>query len=354
MLTSVDIQNFRCIESAQLELDPRCTGILGENASGKTSLLEAIYFLGHGRSFRTAQRDKLRGVHANWFRVVGRVSTERGSLVAGVEFTGEKTRAHLAGQGVSGIAEIAEVLPIQVIDPGVHRLIEEGSSRRRRLVDWGVFHVKHEFLSSWRRYQRALQQRNAALKTPAAAELITAWEGELAAAGAIVDQLRSEYIAELRPHFERFASRLVGSTAQFSYRRGWVQEMTLAEALTSARAKDLRLKTTTVGPHRADLSFQVDGTVARDRVSRGQQKMLAAAFVLSQLALRAARDVPLACLMLDDPAAELDVDNLGKLLAAIAEIPSQLIVTSVHERGLEGIDVGRRFHVKQGHFGPML
>ena len=61
-----------------------------------------------------------------------------------------------AGQGVSGVADIAEVLPIQVIDPGVHRLIEEGSARRRRLLDWGVFHVKHEFLGTWRRYQRAL------------------------------------------------------------------------------------------------------------------------------------------------------------------------------------------------------
>ena len=82
--------------------------------------------------------------------------------------------------------------------------------------------------------------------------------------------------------------------------------------------------------------------------------MLAAAFILAQVALRAEGPGPRATLMLDDPAAELDVDNLGKLLAAIAEIPAQLVVTSVHERGLQGIPIGRMFHVEQGRFAPML
>ena len=154
MLTAIDIENFRCIRSAHLELDPGATGIVGENGSGKTSLLEAIYFLSHGRSFRASQREKLLPPQADFLRVVGRVETPRGCLVAGVEYGRQGTRVNLAGQGVSGIAEIAEILPVQVIDPGVHRLIEEGSARRRRLLDWGVFHVKHEFLGVWRRYQR--------------------------------------------------------------------------------------------------------------------------------------------------------------------------------------------------------
>jgi DNA replication and repair protein RecF len=354
VLTAIDIENFRCIPAARLEFDPRATGIIGDNASGKTSLLEAIYFLSHGRSFRTNRRDKLLRNEADYFRVVARLDASRGPLVAGIEFSGEQTRAHLAGQGVSGIADIAEVLPVQVIDPGVHRLIEEGSARRRRLMDWGVFHVKHEFLGLWRRYQRALQQRNAALRSEESRELVSAWEGELCAAGSAVDLLRASYAAELAPYFDRLAERLVGAGVRISYRRGWSAEVDLPTALRDARERDLKLRTTTVGPHRADVSFSVDGQPARERVSRGQQKMLAAAFVLAQLARRAADDVPRACLMLDDPAAELDVDNLGKLLEAIAEIPSQLIVTSVHERGLEGLPTGRMFHVKLGTFTRML
>jgi DNA replication and repair protein RecF len=345
VLTTIDIENFRCIRSAHLELDPQATGVVGENGSGKTSLLEAIYFLAHGRSFRANQREKLLPPAADFLRVVGRIQTTRGELVAGVEYGKQGTRASLAGQGISGIAEIAE------IHPGVHRLIEEGSARRRRLLDWGVFHVKHEFLGVWRRYQRALQQRNAVLRANGDAQLLVAWERELSTAGHRVDTLRSEYAAQLLPYFVEVADRLLGAQgARLTYRRGWAADQELATQLVDSRPRDQRLRTTTVGAHRADVSFFFEGAAARDRVSRGQQKLLASAFILGQLAFQAAQGAPPACLMLDDPAAELDVDNLGKLLAAVARIPAQLVVTSVHESGLEGVKLGRKFHVKQGNF----
>jgi DNA replication and repair protein RecF len=216
------------------------------------------------------------------------------------------------------------------------------------LLDWGVFHVKHEFLFLWRRYQRALQQRNAALRA-GTSDLVAPWESEIVTTGAQLDELRAEYANRLRPHFVRVAGRLLEtSRAEFEYRRGWPDGRDLGEALQDCGGRDLRLRTTTVGPHRADVSFVVEGAPARERVSRGQQKLLAAAFVLAQLSLRAADGAPYACLLLDDPAAELDVDNLGKLFAVIAEIPAQLIITSVEERGLTGIPIGRTFHVKQG------
>ena len=351
MLTTIDIENFRCIRAAHLTLDPQATGIVGENGSGKTSLLEAIYFLAHGRSFRANQREKLLPPQTDFLRVVGRVQTARGELVAGIEYGKQGTRANLAGQGISGIAEIAEILPVQVIDPGVHRLIEEGSARRRRLLDWGVFHVKHEFLGVWRRYQRALQQRNAVLRSNGDEQLLAAWEGELGTAGHRVDTLRSEYASQLLPHFVGIAEQLLGAQgARFSYRRGWAAEHELVAQLIESRPRDQRLRTTTVGAHRADVAFVFEGAPARDRVSRGQQKLLAAAFILAQLAFQAAQGAPPACLMLDDPAAELDVDNLGKLLAAVSKIPAQLVITSVHESGLEGVKLGRKFHVKQGNF----
>lgn len=351
MLTAIDIENFRCIRSAHLELDSQATGIVGENGSGKTSLLEAIYFLAHGRSFRTNQREKLLPPQAEFLRVVGRVRTGRGELVAGVEYGRQGTRANLAGQGISGIADIAEILPVQVIDPGVHRLIEEGSARRRRLLDWGVFHVKHEFLGVWRRYQRALQQRNAVLRGNGDEHLLVAWERELGIAGHRVDELRGEYASQLLPYFVAISDQLLGAQgARFSYRRGWAADQDLADQLVESRPRDQRLRTTTVGAHRADVSFFFDGAPARDRVSRGQQKLLAAAFILGQLSFQSAQGAPRACLMLDDPAAELDVDNLGKLLGAVSQIPSQLIITSVQEKGLEGVKLGRKFHVKQGNF----
>ncbi|HEY6643056.1 DNA replication/repair protein RecF [Povalibacter sp.] len=354
MLATIDIENFRCIESAHLEFDARGTGILGRNASGKTSLLEAIFFLGHARSLRANTREKLVRRGQSFFRIVGQVETPRGVLTAGTEFTGGRSRTRLAGQGISSISEIAEILPIQLIDPSVHKLVEEGSARRRRLLDWGVFHVEQNFLAAWRRYQRALLQRNAAFRSGQTLAVISAWEAELVECGEIVDRHRSAYAAQLKPVFEETAERLLDEPVTFEYRRGWSKDETLADELIAKRPRDLQLRTTTVGPHRADLTFRMGETVARDRVSRGQQKLMACAFILSQVRLRAVTATMPTCLLLDDPAAELDVDNLGKLLKAVDSVPSQLIVTSVSDAGLQGINVVRRFHVEQGKFTPML
>src|SRR5690606_30712495 len=123
--------NFRCIEDAAIELDPEGTGIIGPNGAGKTSLLEAIYFLAHGRSFRRAQRVRLVGKQRAPLRVVGTIRHSR-AIVVGVEYQGGGPRARVDGGNVRSISRIAELLPVQIIDPTVHRLIEDGSTRSRK------------------------------------------------------------------------------------------------------------------------------------------------------------------------------------------------------------------------------
>ncbi len=351
MLTRLAVQNFRCIEDAALELDPRGTGIVGPNGAGKTSLLEAIYFLAHGRSFRTTQRARLVGPRLGPLRVVGTIDQGR-TLVAGVEHQSGATRAKLAGESLRSISAIAQILPVQVIDPSVHRLIEEGSSRRRRLLDWGVFHVEHGFMDPWRRYQRALAQRNATLRTSSGQARL--WEAEMAACAAEIDRMRRTYMASLSTEFARLASELLGRDCTLEYHRGWDDAQTLEQALETSRHREVRMKTTVVGPHRADLLVRVDGELARDRISRGQQKVIAASLILAQITLAAPTSTHRACLLLDDPAAELDVDSLGKILSVIERLPAQLVVTSLSEAGLRGINIGKTFHVEQGHFTRML
>lgn len=349
MLTRLSVQNFRCIEDAALELDPRGTGIVGPNGAGKTSLLEAIYFLAHGRSFRTTQRARLMGPSPGPLRVVGTVEASR-TVVAGVEHQSGTTRAKLAGEALRSISAIAEILPVQVIDPSVHRLIEEGSSRRRRLLDWGVFHVEHGFMDPWRRYQRALAQRNATLRTSHGQARL--WEPEMASCAAEIDRMRRTYVASLSLEFARLAAGLLGRDCSIEYHRGWDEAQTLEQALETSRHREARMKTTVVGPHRADLIVRVDGELARDRISRGQQKVIAASLILAQITLSASAHR--ACLLLDDPAAELDVDSLGKILSVIERLPAQLVVTSLSEAGLRGIHIGKTFHVEQGRFTRML
>src|SRR5690606_20395205 len=111
-----------CIQAAELEFDAVGTGIVGPNASGKSSLLEALFFLASGRSFRTAVRDNLVGPNEAFFRVFAELAAPSGAIVpAGIEYSSGRSRVRVAGQDVSSVSAVSAILPLQVIDPGVHR-----------------------------------------------------------------------------------------------------------------------------------------------------------------------------------------------------------------------------------------
>lgn len=349
-LERLGIESFRCIERAELELDDRCNLISGQNASGKTSLLEAIFFLGRGRSFRTARSDTLvrRGTHG--FMLTGRVSVGGRSQPLGMRVGVDGMEARFAGRPVTGIAELATLLPIQAIDPEVHRLVEGGPQERRRYLDWGVFHVEPNFVGDWRRFQRALRQRNAALRAGQPRAVVRAWDPELIEAGELVARQRSEYVEQLQPAVAAVSERLLGTRLELGLNRGWVAERSLGEALEVSWARDVERGQTHAGPHRADIAVRFEGLLARDRVSRGQQKLAAAALLLGQLKCDAEQGSSVAALLVDDPAAELDSSNLERLLGAIVELPAQLFVTALDPSNgaLDLLPPARRFHVEHG------
>lgn len=353
-LQSLEVTDFRCIERASLEFDSRCTFITGENASGKTSLLEAIHVLSCGHSFRSSHQELLIRRGAEYFRAVGRVSGKSGRTILGVQGSRTQTIAHIGGQPTKGFAELAIHLPTQIIDPEVHRLLEDGPKVRRRYMDWGVFHVERLFVDTWRRYQRALKQRNAALKAKLPKSGVTLWDQELTAAGILVAEQRQKYVDAISPCVVRIAEALLELPVRLEHRAGWNRELDLSAAIGEAWTRDQRYGLTTVGPHRADLVVQIDGAVPKERISRGQQKLLAAALILAQIAFRVDQEGEEAILLLDDPAAELDVDNLKKLLTEVAKLRAQLVVTSLDLRSIDQYLNGAVFHVKQGRVSAVL
>src|SRR6202030_3587375 len=191
-LRRLQVTDFRCLQSVALDLDSRFTLISGPNASGKTSLLEAIYVLGRGRSFRTRRLEHLIRHDTARFVVFGEVEAVDRHIPVGVEGSPSGIRAQIAGARAPSLADLAVVLPVQIIDPEVHRLIERCPNGRRRFLAWGVyqlFHVK-QFATHWQRYHQVLKQRNAALRSGQPHAVVTAWDGDLVRYGELLTSAR--------------------------------------------------------------------------------------------------------------------------------------------------------------------
>ena len=344
-LAELRIENLRCIESAALEFSPELNLIAGANGAGKTSILEAIFLLGRGRSFRTRTTERLIRHGQPALTVFGRTH-DVPPKAAGVEVSREGTRARINGESAQTLLDLSGVVPVQAIDPEIHKLIEQGSERRRRWLDWLVFHVEPAFGSHWARYQRALKQRNAALK--AGQRDVSVWDQALVAHGEEMSSARHKALGRLHPYLKRLLGAFSGLEIDFGFHAGWGQDHTLSEALRLNADRDRERGTTTSGPHRADVALRTKGRTARETLSRGQQKLTAVAMIISQLRLLQDEQGMRAVLLLDDPAAELDDQNLQRLFAELTALKCQMIATSLTPETALFQAPKATFHVEQG------
>lgn len=352
MLKSLSIQDFRCISKAELDLSPTLNLISGSNASGKTSLLEALFFLGRARSFRTPRIGPLIRDGASELMVVGQLERGDKSVPLGIRRGRQQAEMRLAGEPLNSLAELAQSFPVQILDPTVHGLLDDGPRERRRFLDWGVFHVEHGFQQAWQRYSRALRQRNILLRQQAQTKEIVPWEGELVDAGVRMDELRRHYLSQISPILEASSEKVLETPEKVSieYQPGWARETTLEEALLLSRERDRASGSTQVGPHRADILIKLGSHRAQDRVSRGQQKVLAGVLVLTQLAEYRRHSGKRAVLLADDLSAELDPAHLERFLALAREGDNQLFITAIRPEALPEnlLENARLFHVERG------
>jgi DNA replication and repair protein RecF len=347
-LARIRISSLRCLRDAALDLDPHRNYIFGANGAGKTSLLEGIFVLGRGRSFRTRQMRRLVQRGSEGFAVYGEVVADGATRRIGVAYRGGRLDKKVDGQPAAGMAQLAALLPVHALDPSMHSLIEGGPSERRRFLDWGVFHVEHGYLDAWKRYRRVLSQRNAALKRGAAGSDLQPWSAALNEAGAAVDASRADYLRRLTPYVTSFGERLLTRPLTLEYRRGWEEGQALATTLAAEEVRDRESGSTQSGPHRADIVLRVGEWRVQDEVSRGQQKLTAATLILAQVALESARRPRRSVLVVDDPAAELDAGSLERLLTSLDHLPAQLVFTALaptHLAPAVGFPV---FHVERG------
>ncbi|MCX7043355.1 MAG: DNA replication/repair protein RecF [Gammaproteobacteria bacterium] len=358
VLTRLQIRQLRCLVEAEFQPQPGLNVLVGANGAGKSSVVEAIHLLGYGRSFRGRVSDGLvrtgsphLEIYAEWLDRTGAAHR------AGLRHAGSRWEARIDGAPAPSLTELCAQIAVVTFEPGSHDLIAGGAEHRRRYLDWGLFHVEPEFLPQWRRYSRALKQRNVLLKSSPLPSALDPWDRELAEAGERLTRLRQDYLDQLEAFVAEQAQAFLSELgrASLDFRPGWKRDdVSLADSLLLGRERDIALGYTGSGPHRADWRVDFVGLPGREALSRGQEKLTALACILGQASAFADRNGawPLVCL--DDLASELDLRHQAQVLERVGRSQAQVLLTGtqIPEILRPGDREFTLFHVEQGSIRP--
>ena len=356
----LNIGNFRNIEAATLDLHPQLNYFIGPNGAGKTSVLESLVVLAKGSSFRSGSHRDLIGPYVKQLQLHCQLEHNGKHHKLGIERGISSWRGRLDGDDIKRRAELARLLPHVCIDPDSHLLVAGGPDKRRRYLDWTVFHVKPGFLSIWLRFHRALKQRSAQLKLEGNTEntaLLDALDQQLGETAELINKLRYEAFDQLRPFILDVLSEVSPQfpNIQLEYTPGW-SSSDYQRYLAENRRRDCEAGQTLGGPHRANIDCLSGKQKSRDILSRGEQKALACAMLFAQAEHLLSNNIE-PVYLLDDLESEFDKDTLARLLKRIHKPGNQVWITSVAE------DLPQRFnqtkdcavfHVKHGKFQKML
>lgn len=383
MIERLQISNLRNLTQVNLHT-AACNVMIGANGSGKTSLLEAIFLLSRGKSFRHHQPKRYIQHHQHTATVHARLSD--GNTLAIQKQADATTLLRLNQSTVYNQSILTEQLPTLLIDPSSMDMLEQGSASRRQLLDWLVFHMKQGFHPQWLAYQRLLRQRNSLLKkskhlTHVQLAELRSWDKGLGNHAALIHHYRQHVFTKWQPYFADSIAQLLPSYAEqlsLSYHAGYDTDVALEVQLDERLEQDLQLGYTRIGNHRADIHvhWRSNDTLpilkeqAANVLSRGEKKLLITALRLSQLPLLLQTDATTQAstnenervltatpvVLLDDITAELDERAIEILLSTLAKLPCQVFMSSLTAditpmvNGLWSNPM--MFHVKQGQVLP--
>lgn len=364
MLQEFYMSGFRNLETQMVSFDAPFNLVVGPNGSGKTSLLESIYTLLNGKSFRTTKTSNIvcHSLEAQEFvlRAYLTFGDDNRRSVGLKKSVNERYLAKVDGEVANSIADLASVWPTQIVEPRSFNLLEGGAGARRRLLDWIVFHVEPSFGDLWKRYSAVLKQRAALLKQrDPNIELIAVWDTQLASLGEAINNYREPIVGKVVEVFRCHASELLGSglldRLKIGFYPGWSNNLSLGAALSLSREKDVKRRTTHYGAHKSDLRFGYDGLPVHEGLSRGQQKLLVLAWHLAQIEVLKSISGRSSLLLLDDLAAELDERNTSLFIESLNNLGVSVVATgldiALYQRVLSRLDLlhkARMFHVEHG------
>lgn len=339
-LEQLEIVHVRNIAAARFKLSPSINLMVGENASGKTSLLEAIHLLGYGRSFRPGPTRQLVAHGQEALTVSGAVRDAAGfSHRLGIRLSAGQKEIRVDARPAESQAELSRLFPVIAVQPSAQILLESSPDLRRQFLDWSVFQADEGFLDGWRRYHKSLEQRNRLLRQRVTASL-EAWDHEIVLYGERIGAARRKVLARLEEALREVAHDFLPlPELRLEYRQGWREGVTLEEACRSNLERDLAQGYTADGPHRADFVVSVEDKPVRHFLSRGQMKLLVIALKLAQARLAHQARGECVTLLLDDLASELDEKNRAALYAALtAREGLQIVLTGTDLSAMQNLN----------------
>ena len=356
VIKSLKLKNYRNYDLLDINFDPDTNILYGDNAQGKTNILEALYLSGKSKSHRgTKDRDVIQfGYDESHIETI----VEK----RGISF---QIDMHLKKNSPKGIAidkipirrasELFGIVYFVFFSPEDLNIIKEGPAGRRRFIDLELSQLDKIYLSNLSNYNRIINQRNSLLKDiyrqEHLLETLDIWDMQLADYGNKILERRKEFVEQVNRIISDIHYKLTGRRERISisYESG-TGNMTLEDALRRYRERDIRMKSTTVGPHRDDICFTADsGIDVRKFGSQGQQRTAALALKLSEIQLvkEVIGDTPI--LLLDDVLSELDKHRQNYLLDSIHEIQTIITCTGLVEFVNHRFSINKIFHIKNGH-----
>ncbi|BCL68066.1 DNA replication and repair protein RecF [Vibrio nigripulchritudo] len=352
-LTRLIVQQFRNIEACDVELSPGFNFLVGPNGSGKTSVLEAIYLLGHGRSFKSSLTGRVIQNECDELFVHGRfLNPDQFELPIGINKQRDgSTEVKIGGESGQKLAQLAQVLPLQLIHPEGFELLTDGPKFRRAFIDWGVFHTEPHFYDAWGRFKRLNKQRNALLKTATYYRELSYWDQQMATLAENISQWRKEYVENMAKVAEEICRTFLPEfDIQLKYYRGWDKDTPYQDILENNFERDQSLGYTFSGPNKADLRIKVNGTPVEDVLSRGQLKLMVCALRVAQGQHLTEMTGKQCIYLIDDFASELDSQRRQRLADCLKATGAQVFVSSITESQIVDMldENGKMFHVEHG------
>jgi len=370
-INKLSIENVRNIKHISI---PNCDSInvfVGDNGAGKTSILEALYIASIGRSFRHQQIKPMLNKEAHFLRVFLECTDDKGlPHKVGIERNHKNDyQIKIDGQKVTSLAQLSLLLPLIVIDSTSFTLLDGSSSERRKFLDWGVFHVEHQFYSNWRHYSKILKQRNVLLRQkPSSYQVLKPWDSQFADYAVTVERSRLSYLANFSQAFTDVLEELdpaLAADTSLLYKNGWGAKFNISdknEQITELNKekvlqclqdnfnKDCKYQRTVDGSHRADMQLFTHKQLIKDCYSRGQKKTVVSALKLAQAKLVADISNKQPVILLDDMPSELDKNHLRNFFSYLSSMHYQLFITAVDQASFDGVslEASSMFHVEHG------